>query len=124
MTRRQRLDYERPMAKKARRAKLSRARLREMIEEATVDAYNESEQATGWACVLEDKLELPFETIVLGVAVQVVGMEVNKDNSIVAVCQRGGSKQRIPLADLPLPTKRLKGAEWIEAYKRWLKGSW
>jgi len=28
--------------------RISKARLEEMIEQATVDAYNESEQITGW----------------------------------------------------------------------------
>jgi hypothetical protein len=52
-------------------AHLSRKRLAEIIEEATVDAYDESEQATGWYTMFEQYLELPFETKVLGVAVAV-----------------------------------------------------
>ena len=47
--------------------RLSKARLAEMIEEATVDAYDASEQATGWFTMLEEHVELPFETEVLGV---------------------------------------------------------
>ena len=42
-----------------------------MIEEATVDAYGECEQATGWFTVLGDNLDVPFETEVLGVMVTV-----------------------------------------------------
>jgi hypothetical protein len=33
-----------------------------MIEVATVDAHDESEQASGWFTVFEEHLELPFET--------------------------------------------------------------
>jgi len=44
------------------------ARLAEIIEEATVDAYGESGQATGWLTMLEEHLELPFETEVLAFA--------------------------------------------------------
>ena len=47
------------------------ARLAEMIEEATVDAYDDSEQATGWFTIFEEHLDLPFETEVLGVRVTV-----------------------------------------------------
>ena len=36
-----------------------------MIEEATVDCYNESEQITGWFTMIEENLAVPFETIVL-----------------------------------------------------------
>jgi hypothetical protein len=42
-----------------------------MIEEATVDAYDESEQATGWFTMFEEHLELPFDTKVLSTAVTV-----------------------------------------------------
>lgn len=33
-----------------------------MFEEATVDAYDDDEQATGWFTMLEEHLELPIET--------------------------------------------------------------
>jgi hypothetical protein len=40
----------------------STARLEAMIEEATVDAYGESEQRAGFYTMMEDGLALPFET--------------------------------------------------------------
>ena len=40
-----------------------------MIEEATVDAYGESEQTVGFFTLLEERLKLPFKTEVLGVEV-------------------------------------------------------
>lgn len=40
-----------------------------MIEEATIDAYTESEQAGGFHATIEQALDLPFETMVLGVPV-------------------------------------------------------
>jgi pimeloyl-ACP methyl ester carboxylesterase len=33
-----------------------------MIEQATVDAYNESEQITGWFTMIDENLAVPFET--------------------------------------------------------------
>ncbi len=36
-----------------------------LIEEATVDAYNESEQTTGFFTMLEEHLRVPFSTQVL-----------------------------------------------------------
>jgi len=47
-----------------------------MIEEATVDAYDESEQATGWYTMFEQYLKLPFETKVLGVAATVASIDL------------------------------------------------
>lgn len=101
------------------RGGLSATRLAEMIEAATVDAYDEGEQATGWFTVIGDNLDMPFETEVLGVTVTVKRLEIRDDNSIVAVCARGGQQQALGLVDLPLPSLMPEGAEWIEAYRHW-----
>ena len=50
---------------------MSRARLRKMIEEATIDAYGESEQIVGFYTMIEDHLAVPFETTLLGMPVSV-----------------------------------------------------
>ena len=91
-----------------------------MIEEATVDAYDESEQATGWYTMFEKHLELPFETTVLGVVVTVASVDLRENNQIVAVCTRGRDRQAISVVDLPLPSAKPAGCEWIEAYRHWL----
>ena len=85
------------------RKKLSAAWLDELIEETTVDAYNESEQTTGFYTMLEEHLAVPFKTEVLDVEVTVERVDMTDDEQIVAVCKRGGSRQRIPIVDLPLP---------------------
>ncbi len=43
-------------------AKLGAARLDKLIEGATVDCYNESEQLWGLYTMIEENLELPFRT--------------------------------------------------------------
>lgn len=92
-----------------------------MIEAATVDAYGEDEQATGWFTVIGDNLEVPFETEVLGIKVTVKRLEL-RDDSIVAVCARGSERQVIGLVDLPMPSPGPEGWEWLEAYRRWRGG--
>ncbi|HTP28127.1 MAG TPA: calcium-binding protein [Anaeromyxobacteraceae bacterium] len=109
--------------KSSQRKKLPIARLEELIEEATVDANSESEQASGFFTMFEDHLALPFKTEVLGVEATVEGIDMTDDEQIVAVCARGKSRQRIPITELPLPAQPPKGAEWIEAYRRWRVGS-
>ena len=91
-----------------------------MIEEATVDAYDEMEQATGWYTMLEQHLDLPFETKVLGIAVSVASIDLRDGGQIVALCTRGRNRQAISLVDLPLPSPKPTGSEWIEAYRHWL----
>jgi hypothetical protein len=93
-----------------------------MIEEATVDAYDDSEQAVGWFTMFENYLELPFETEVLGVCVTVDAIEQRDDNRIVAMCKRGKERQAIDITELPAPKERPAGAEWIEAYREWRRG--
>jgi hypothetical protein len=85
------------------------------------DCYNDSECVTGFHTMLDDSLAVPFQTMVLGVDVTVAGIDLTDDEQIMAVCTRGRSTQRIPILDLPLPTPQPDGAEWIAAYRRWVK---
>lgn len=99
----------------------STTELDRLVAEATVDAYDVEEQVSGfWSCI-EEELELPFHTEVLGVAVTVEKLDVTESNDIVAVCRRDKYRQRIRLADLPLPKPEPKGAMWIAAYRHWLR---
>lgn len=101
---------------------LTKDKFETMVEEATVDCYDESEQATGWFTMIEENLKLPFETQILGVPVSVEKVDINDRNELVAICRRGKYRQTVPLLNLPIPTSPPIGVEWIEAYRRWLKG--
>ena len=102
--------------------RLSKARLDELVEEAIVDCYNESEQVTGLYTMIEDNIAVPFETTVLGAPVTVVRLQLTSRDEIVAVCRRAGTRQSVPLLDLPLPSPPPAGSEWIAAYRHWLRG--
>jgi hypothetical protein len=91
-----------------------------MIEEATVDCYNESEQATGIFTMMQEHLALPFQTVVLGTSATVVEIDITDRDEIVAVCTSGSSGQRVRIIDLRLPTPPPVGAKWIDAYCHWL----
>jgi hypothetical protein len=92
-----------------------------MVAETTADAYDEYEATMGFCSVLQVKVAFPFETVVLGVPVSVDGLE-QISRGIAAIAVRGGARQAIPLEELPLPSPRPAGAEWIEAYREWLRG--
>ena len=100
----------------------SKKRLDELVGEATIDAYGDSEQASGFYTMIEDNLRLPFETEILGVAVTVESIDFIGDDELAAVCRRGGKRQKISLTELPLPSPPPEGAEWIAAYCHWRKG--
>jgi len=93
--------------------------LDKLIEEATTDACNESEQAGGFFAMIEENLALAFVTQVLGQDVTVTKVDITKRDQIVAICWRGKARQAIPILDLPMPAPRPEGAEWIDAYRRW-----
>ena len=101
---------------------MSKKRLEKMVEEAIVDAYGESEQAVGFFTVIEDNLQMPFETTLLGISVAVEGVDLNDREDIVAICRRGRERQNVPILDLPLPSPKPQGWEWIEAYRLWARG--
>lgn len=98
---------------------MTTAQLDELIESATVDCYNDSEQICGLFTNLAEALTVPFETVVLGATVAVTAIDVTVDDQIVAVCTRDTSRQRISLLELSMPDPSPPGAEWIEAYRRW-----
>ena len=103
----------------SRSATLSTRRLDKLIEQATVDCHDDSEQITGFHAMLEEYLDLPFKTMILGLDVTVEAIELTEASEMVAVCARGSLRQAIPLLRLPLPRPRPRGAEWIEAYRLW-----
>ena len=106
---------------RGRRSNPSKDDLERMVEEATVDANDESEQVTGFYTMFENDLELPFNTVVLGAEVTVERLDLTDDDHIVVVCRRDQERQRLPILDLPLPEPPPKGWEWIEAYRHWAR---
>jgi hypothetical protein len=107
---------------KRRADRVSSAYLDKLIDEATVDCYNESEEITGIFTMLEENLAVPFTTTLLGMEVTVERIEMNDADEIVTVCRLGRKRQRVPVLDLPLPEPQPRGAEWIEAFRRWAQG--
>jgi hypothetical protein len=99
--------------------RISKAKLTEMIQQATADAYGESEQVTGWFTMIEENLAVPFKTTVVGVQVIVQRIDLDRSDQIIAVCRSGCARQSLSILDLRLPTSLPDGAEWIEAYRRW-----
>jgi cytochrome P450 len=96
------------------------AALDALIEQATVDAYDDEEQRQGLCMAIEEHLATPFTTEVLGVEVTVTKLDLT-GSGVVALCRAGQHRQAINILDLPLPTPPPEGAEWIDAYRRWAR---
>jgi hypothetical protein len=94
-----------------------------MIDEATVDCYNESEAFAGMLATLEDRLAFPFQAKVLGETVEVIGLDEEQSSErrgVVARVCRGGRQHAVALADLEAVEKDTETAEWLAAYRYWL----
>lgn len=100
-------------------AELSGTELDALVEQATVDAYDDYEQLSGFHVMLSEHLAMPFTTNVLGAEVTVTRIDLLPGSGLVGICVREGHQQAIGILDLPLPTPRPEGAEWIDAYRRW-----
>ena len=99
--------------------RIAEARFAEMVEEATVDCYNDSEKITGCFTTIDDNLAVPLKVTVLGTPVVVERVDLTADERIVTLCVRGPHRQSIPLVDLPRPASLPDGWEWVEAYQLW-----
>ncbi|WP_312870548.1 hypothetical protein [Streptomyces himalayensis] len=97
---------------------ISERELDAMLQEALVDAYGEYEERTALHTIVEDRLQLPFTTRVLGIAVTVERLE-SRGPCLTALCRAGTHRQPIDLLDLPLPTPPPIGAEWIAVLRHY-----
>jgi hypothetical protein len=97
-----------------------RARLRALIEEATVDCYNDSEQHVGLMTAVEDGVVCPFMAKVIGEEVEVVRLHGRECGyGVDAVCRFKGKEYKIDLNSLEWPKWKPEGFEWVEAYQLW-----
>ena len=100
-----------------------RERLRALIEEATVDCYNEYEQHTGLLTMIEDEVACPFRARVVGEEVEVLGFEPPAEGfGLKAVCRRRGKKYKVDVSALEWVEPHPAGFEWLQAYLMWRHG--
>jgi hypothetical protein len=82
---------------KTRPHRLTRVRLNKLVEEATVDCHDETEQVMGLLTMIEDNLGLPFETRILGVPVTVERVHVTEPRrGDVMTLRRSPKRVRLP----------------------------
>jgi hypothetical protein len=91
-----------------------------LIEEITVDAYDQDEQLMGFENSFDEGADFPCPGTVVGEEVEVLSVSVkNHRRELIATCKRGGRKYDVALLDTDVhgdsATSRL-----IAAYKRWL----
>jgi hypothetical protein len=103
--------------------RLSKSELDEMIEEALVDAYGESEQITAFYTMIEENMIFPFESVILGAKVQIEKVDLTDDERIVFVCRRERERLLLDIRELQYSNTPPDGWKWIEAYRHWAQKS-
>ena len=74
--------------------------------------------------MLEDRVACPFAALVVGEEVDVRGFDwAGTPHEIVALCRRKGRTYRVSVTALQWAGRCPGGAEWLDAYRAWLKGT-
>ena len=102
-------------------AKLERSGIRALIDEATTDSNDESDEHAGLLSMIRDEVVCPFPTRVQGEDADCIRFEWPKNGyGLNAVCRtRKGKTRIVDISALEWLEPRPGGYEWIEAYFAW-----
>jgi len=92
----------------------------DLIDEITVDAYDEDEQLMGFEAAFDEDANFPCPGTVVGEEVEVLSVSRGENRQeLIATCQRRGRCYEIALLDVDInadpATERL-----IAAHRRWV----
>jgi hypothetical protein len=97
-----------------------RRRLRALIDQATSDSVDESDEHAGLLSMIREEVACPFSARVQGEDVQCVRFEWPKNGyGLNAVCKSKGNTHVVDIAKLDWVDPRPQGHEWIDAYLAW-----
>ncbi|MCP4418266.1 MAG: hypothetical protein GY805_16715 [Chloroflexi bacterium] len=99
-------------------------RLRELVDEATVDCYDEEEQFWGILTALSDELDFPITATLIGEQIELIDIDGTSSSShrgIVARVRHKGQEYCVSLANLQISDTNSHNVEWLAAYHYWLR---
>jgi hypothetical protein len=95
-------------------------RLRALIDQATRDSLDESDEHAGLLSTVREEVVCPFPARLAGEDVECIGLEFPRNGyGLNAVCKSRGKTQIVDISKLEWVEPRPKGHEWIEAYFAW-----
>lgn len=100
-------------------------RLQELLEEATIDCYDEEEAFMGVLISVDENVNWPLPAELAGMPVEVLGLIESASSTrrgIVARIRRGGKEYTANLSDLTLGKMDESSAEWLAMYRWWAEG--
>lgn len=96
--------------------------IEELVERVTVDADGDYEHLTAFWQWFEDEARFPFPATVVGVPVEVMGVDFPGDErrGLVAICRRDGTDHQVSLVDIvPTGPMRVLTRQLLDAVRRW-----
>jgi len=99
-----------------------KSELQELLEEATVDCYDEDEQFWGLFTVMDESLPFPFPATVVGEAVSVLDLDGKHSSmfgGIHARVRRGDKEYTASLTSLNAEKASAEVAKWLAVYGYW-----
>lgn len=101
--------------------KPSRPRLRALIDQATSDSVDESDEHAGLLSVIREEVACPFPARLGGEDVECLRLEFPRNGyGLNAVCRTpAGKTQIVDIGRIEWVDPRPDGHEWIEAYFAW-----
>ncbi len=98
---------------------VNKAHLQELIEEATMDCYDEEEAFSGFWSMLDQGLIFPFHATILGEPLNVTGLSGRSAlrRGLLAEIEKDGQTYTFPLSEMDVATLEGDAAAWIAAYQ-------
>jgi hypothetical protein len=93
-----------------------------MIEEATVDCYNEDEAFMGVVCYLADRMSFPFRAKWLDDVVEVMGIDDEEsgfEGEVLAEIRTKDDEYTVALDELESLPDDIENGKYFEMYEYW-----
>ena len=101
-------------------ASVDARRLRALIDQATDDSLDESDEHAGLLGTVREEVACPFLARLDGVEVECIRIESPRVGyGINAVCKSPGKLHIVDISKLEWTDPRPAGFQWIEAYLAW-----
>jgi hypothetical protein len=95
-------------------------RLRALIDQATGDSVDESDEHASLLSTVREEVVCPFRARLNGEMVECIRLESpRKGYGLNAVCKSRGKTEIVDIGSLGWVEPRPRGYEWIEAYFAW-----
>jgi len=102
---------------------MDKARIRELLQDATVDSCDEDEAFWGLFYALDEGLSFPLQAQVLGEVASLVDLDGARSGlrrGVMARVRKGDREYTVALSEVEVLDPDPASAEWLAVYRYWL----